>query len=414
MASNFFSDETVNDTRAVLSVGELNSYVEGLLSSDSFLRSVSCEGEISGFKRYYSSGHCYFTLKDESASISCVMFKGYADSLRFAPRDGMRVILSGYVSLYAKEGRYQFFAQSMRSVGEGELYARFLELKKKLEDEGLFAEEHKKPLPLLPDAVGVVTSASGAVFHDIMNVTRRRFPEMSIVLSPCSVQGSDAPQEICRAIRLLDRSGMCDVIIVGRGGGKLEDLWCFNDESVARAIYDCKTPVISAVGHETDFTIADFAADVRAPTPSAAAELAVPVYDDLMLRINELERKADDLVMQRIESAERYLEKARLTLMHTEDVFNMREMKLSALEMQIDETVRQKMDATEKKLAAMMDTLDALSPYSVLLRGFAMVKAKDGSIITSAAQLRETGQGLLTFADGNVEVRISDEKGKKA
>lgn len=410
MSSNFFTSQSDNtEKRVVLSVSDLNSYVERLLSGDSLLHSVSCEGEISGFKRYYSSGHCYFTLKDENAAIACVMFRGYADNLKFTPRDGMRVVLSGYVSLYAKDGRYQFYAQGMHNVGEGELYAQFAELKEKLEKEGLFSEEHKKAIPLLPRAIGVVTSRSGAVFHDILNVSRRRFPDMHIILSPCSVQGKDAPAEICSALSLLDKSGLCDVIIVGRGGGSMEDLWCFNDERVARTIYECETPVISAVGHETDFTIADFAADMRAPTPSAAAELAVPLAHELEERISALAESAESITARQLDNADTRLLSAERVLRDPDEIFGMREMMLFSLEQRAGEAMTQRLKEQELKLKSLLENAESMSPYSVLMRGYAMIKQADGKcFITDTDALKKAGRAKVVLNDGETEVVVSD------
>ena len=264
----------------VLSVTQLNEYVSTLIRNDMLLGSVSIRGEISGFKRH-SSGHIYFSMKDESSVVRCVMFRQNAMSLDRSIGDGMQVTASGYASLYTRDGQFQFYVKSIEREGEGELYRRFAMLKTRLEAQGLFAKEHKKPIPMLPKCLGVVTSATGAAIQDIINITRRRYPAMDILLSPASVQGAGAAKEIADAIRLLDGSGKADVIIVGRGGGSIEELWAFNEEIVAKAIYACKTPIVSAVGHETDFTIADFAADLRAPTPSAAAELCVPEYEAL-------------------------------------------------------------------------------------------------------------------------------------
>ena len=263
------------DADWTLSVSQLNEYVRRLLAGDPMLRSLRVQGEISGFKRY-TSGHLYFTLKDETASVSCVMFRTAAESLDFRPQDGQRVTISGSASLYPQRGQYQLYVERMQREGVGELYMRFEALKRKLAAEGLFDQAIKKEIPAYPRVIGVATSPTGAVLRDIVRVARRRDPNISILLAPTSVQGAGAAAEIVQAIELLNRQGEADVILCGRGGGSIEDLWPFNEEIVARAIRASKIPVISCVGHETDFTIADFAADLRAPTPSAAAELAVP------------------------------------------------------------------------------------------------------------------------------------------
>ncbi len=257
-----------------LSVSELNEYVRLKLAGDPMLRQVSVRGEISGFKRHVS-GHLYFTLKDDSARVNCCMFRSAASTLNFRPEDGFTVVATGSAGLYAASGSYQLYVESLRREGAGDLFMRFEELKRRLAAEGLFDASVKKPLPLTPRAIGVVTSKTGAAFRDIIRVARARNPLIDIIIAPCSVQGTTAANEIAAAVEMLDRSGKADVILCGRGGGSVEDLWAFNEEAVARAIYACKTPVISCVGHETDFTIADFVADVRAATPSNAAELAV-------------------------------------------------------------------------------------------------------------------------------------------
>ena len=292
-------------TDAALTVQELNNYAKSLLENDARLSSVRVQGELTGFKRH-TSGHLYFSLKDENALIRCVMFRSSAVSLRFSPKDGMKVILRGSVSLYVKDGQYQFYAVSMHEAGEGELYRQFLELKARLEAEGLF--DRKRPIPFLPRCVGIVTSETGAALHDIVTVIRRRFPTMRMIFAPAQVQGPSAPPSIVEAIRMLNESGRPDVLIVGRGGGSYEDLFCFNDESVARAIRASRIPVISAVGHEVDFTIADFAADLRAPTPSAAAELCVPELDALLNDIDTKREKLDLTVRNAMTAAKKQIE----------------------------------------------------------------------------------------------------------
>ena len=411
MASNFFSQDTKTKiTQNVLTVTQLNEYAKRLLSGDDLLSFLSIEGEISGFKKYYGSGHCYFSLKDEKSSVSCVMFKVYADGLKFAPKDGMRVIVSGSATVYERDGKFQVYAQSMRTVGEGELYARFIEMKDKLEKDGLFDIAHKKALPLLPKCIGVVTSRSGAVFHDIINVTRRRFPTMNILLSPCAVQGREAPPQIVNALKKLDESGLCDVIIIGRGGGSMEDLWCFNDEQVARAVYACNTTVISAVGHETDFTITDFAADVRAPTPSAAAELAAPEYDKLSDMLISFKERMKRGAERAFSAAEYTLRIAERSLRTPEQGIGMIEMRLAAAEQKLRDTAEAKTAEYDNKLESLLDRLEALSPYAVLKRGYAFVRAQDDSFIKTAADMRREGEGRIVFDDGEVSVKVKDNR----
>ncbi|MBQ9949111.1 MAG: exodeoxyribonuclease VII large subunit [Clostridia bacterium] len=407
MSSNFFESKSVLPQNSdAISVSELNFYAEKLLSSDRVLKNVTVEGEISGFKRYYTSGHCYFSLKDDASSVRCVMFKGYADGLNFSPKDGMRVIISGHATLYSKEGQFQLYAQSMHGVGDGELYLAFLQMKAKLESEGLFDAEHKKPLPYLPKTVGVVTSRSGAVLHDIANVIKRRFPTMNIILSPCSVQGKDAPREIISALEILDKSGLADVIILGRGGGSMEDLQCFNDESLARAVFACKTPVISAVGHETDYSVTDFVADMRAPTPSAAAELAVPIFDEICGSLDRYAVQIKSYVTDVFLQNERQLNLTAQTLTNPENMINMYELRLSQMGQGICDTVQMRLTAAETELEKHIVTTEAFSPAGTLLRGFAAVRDKDGSIISTAKRLREEKTGTITFSDGDVDIGV--------
>ena len=265
----------------VLTVTQLNEYVAGLLQRDVLLRSLSVRGEVSGLKRH-SSGHVYFTLKDGGALVRCVMFRQDAMQCGVAFSDGMEIVAQGHAALYARDGQYQFYVKTVTGEGEGELYRRFLMMKTRLQARGWFDEAHKKPIPALPHCVGIVTSQSGAAVRDVISVARRRFPAMNLLLCPVAVQGMGAAEEIAAGIRLMNRLKRADVLIVGRGGGSLEDLWAFNEETVAEAIYESEIPIVSAVGHETDFSIADFVADLRAPTPSAAAELCVPEYDMLL------------------------------------------------------------------------------------------------------------------------------------
>ncbi|NCB30429.1 MAG: exodeoxyribonuclease VII large subunit, partial [Clostridia bacterium] len=295
------------DNGYTLSVTQLNEYVSGLFRRDLLLQGVRVRGEISGFKRH-SSGHLYFSIKDEGALVRCVMFRQNTLSLSALPKDGQSVIVRGSVSLYVKDGQYQLYVTALEQAGEGELYRRFLEMKDALAAEGLFDSEHKKPLPLLPKCMGVVTSPTGAAMQDILQIARRRFPKMNITLYPVRVQGEGAAEEIAHGVREMNRLRLADVLVVGRGGGSLEDLWAFNEPVVARAIYDCEIPVVSAVGHETDFSIADFVADLRAPTPSAAAELCIPEYERLWEEIEEAKIALQTLPHGRIDALRREID----------------------------------------------------------------------------------------------------------
>lgn len=402
----------------VVSVSQLNEYVRRTLASDPMLRSLSLRGEISNFKRHAPSGHLYFSLKDEGARIACVMFRQHAFDLRMEPRDGMRVVLEGSVSLYAQTGQYQFYAQSMRPDGVGDLYLRFEQLKAALQQEGLFDASLKKPLPLLPRTVGVVTSATGAAVRDIISVATRRNPGVRLLLCPASVQGEAAPGEIVRALRTLDALDSVDVIIVGRGGGSLEELWAFNEEAVARAIFACKKPVVSAVGHETDFTIADFVADLRAPTPSAAAECVVPSGEELSAALDGSALLLDQRMRARLQGwstrmahayaviqaygPARALERRREQLLHARTL--------------LDTHMARACKAREEALRSARGRLDALSPKGVLARGYAYVTRAG----RPARRLAIGDRITLHLAAGQAQAEVKDwrdahaceEKGK--
>lgn len=383
----------------VFTVTRLNEYAARILSNDPRLRSIKVSGEIGGFKRY-PSGHLYFSLKDEEAVISCVMFRSYASKLGFSPREGMRVVVHGSVSIYAKDGKYQLYADAMREDGEGELYRQFLLLKAKLESEGLF--ENERPLPVLPRVIGVATSPAGAALHDIVNIIRRRFPGMNVLLAPCQVQGAAAPAEIAAAIRALQRFEKCDVIIVGRGGGSYEDLSCFNDEAVARAIAGSKIPVVSAVGHETDFTIADFAADLRAPTPSAAAELCCPVYADIVYSLAEFEEDIRSAASDRLDECGAKLAalKSSSAMANPVHALELLRERLASKKAGIESAASAGLKNAAFLLKNRVDTLKALSPDSVLERGYSIVTDADGRMLKSASELRKNETIKVKMANG--------------
>lgn len=396
----------------VLSVSHLNEYVCRLLENDIRLRSIKVSGELTGFKRH-SSGHLYFSLKDENALIRCVMFRSNAQRLSFEPSDGMQVVLSGSVSVYVKDGQYQFYATGMRPSGEGELYKQFIELRDKLKAEGLF--ERKRPIPFLPRCVGVATSETGAAFHDIRSVIARRFPTMRILLAPVSVQGAGAAQTIIGGISLLNEIDEVDVIIVGRGGGSYEDLSCFNDEQLARAVFASKKPIISAVGHEIDFTIADFAADLRAPTPSAAAELCVPELDALRSGIAESLDRIASAAMAQLNTA-----KQRIKLLSSDSVLSkpstmldMKREKLNAAKNLLEQKTAEGITAAYLRLEGLEKRLDALSPFAVLKRGYAIVTNQNGETVYNASALSDGIHIGLRFSDGTVAATVdkSNEKG---
>lgn len=404
----------------LLSVSELNQYVGALLSADPILHNVHVRGEISGFKRH-TSGHLYFSLKDATALVRCVMFRAQAYTLDFRPADGMQVILSGYASLYARDGAFQLYALSLEREGEGALYARFLKLKAELEAEGYFDPAHKRALPYLPSCVGIVTSETGAAIQDIWNVLGRRFPSMPIVLAPVRVQGAGAAEEIARAIRALNEKNACDVMIIGRGGGGIEDLLAFNEPVVARAVYESRIPVISAVGHETDFTIADFVADLRAPTPSAAAELVAPEEQACRDAVSEMERRLRYGLTASITKARGRIE--RLSASHA---FSIPSERVREARVTLDRyaermlaTVTSRLFESRGRLRSSMDRIDALNPLSVLSRGYAVISDSEGNTLTSAG-LMTVGQSVtLRMQDGSAvagieSVILNDKKTKGA
>ncbi|MBR3383384.1 MAG: exodeoxyribonuclease VII large subunit [Clostridia bacterium] len=389
----------------VFTVTRLNEYANRVLQNDPRLRNIKVSGEISGFKRH-SSGHLYFNLKDEGAVVSCVMFRSAAAKLAFEPREGVTVVVRGSVSIYAKDGRYQLYAEAMRAEGDGELYRRFLMLKEKLEAEGVF--ENARALPRLPRVIGVATSGSGAALQDIINVTRRRFPNMNVLLAPCQVQGPSAPAEIAAAVRALGLFPEVDVIITGRGGGSYEDLSCFNDERVARAIFSSRVPVVSAVGHETDFTIADFAADLRAPTPSAAAELCCPRLEDLL---NETESNAA-FILHTAQAA--LAESARSLEMLTGSAamanpghaVEIRQERLRALVRSADSAARAAVVNAGEKLSSQFSKLGSLSPAAVMERGYAIVSDPQGKPLPRADELVPGESIRLVMKGGSAKAAV--------
>lgn len=390
-----------------LTVSQLNEYVRRSLAVDPMLRGVCLTGEISNFKRH-ASGHWYFTLKDEEAAINCAMFRQSAMGVRFLPENGRRVRLFGSVGLYAKTGAYQFYADAMEPDGLGDLYLRFEQLKRRLSGEGLFDASLKKPLPLLPKGVGVVTSKTGAVIHDIARVSGRRFPGMPLYLCPVQVQGEGAAREIAAGIALLDRLDAVDVIIVGRGGGSMEDLWAFNEECVARAIAACSKPVISAVGHETDFTIADFVSDVRAATPSAAAEIAVPQRDGLLAQLEAMRRQMRTAAERTLAVKRQSLHLLQNRLTAASPAWRYQRMQARVL------LARQRMQsAMERQLAERRHRLQAAilrlrtsGPAETLRRGYGVVTL-NGNAVRSAANVQAGDLLQIRLADGRVAAQVT-------
>ena len=392
----------------VFSVSELNEYVSALLTADPNLRAVTVKGEISGFKRH-SSGHLYFSLKDENALVDCVMFRTYVQQLDFRPEDGQQVCVRGSASIYTKSGKFQLYVQEMESAGAGALYKKFMELKARLEQEGLFDSAHKKEIPYLPNTVGIVTSGTGAALQDILQITRRRFPGMNITLCPVKVQGEGSAKEIADGIREMNRINAADVLIVGRGGGSMEDLWAFNEPEVAYAIYDSVIPIISAVGHETDFTIADFVADLRAPTPSAAAELAVPEYEGLKAVLDDDFNRLSGVLERDLNRR-----KDKLNILYRSPGFLQVQMRLADGRLTLDNVEERMLRAMQDKLTKERHALEqclvglkTLSPDAVLERGFTMVRDSGGNVIKSVAGIRESDSLQVRFRDGTVETEVT-------
>lgn len=409
-----------------ITVTQLNKYIKNLLETDINLSQVSIKGEISNFK-LHSSGHCYMTLKDESSAIRAVMFKTYTSSLNFTPENGMKIVAAGKISLYERDGQYQMYIFSMQPDGLGDLHVEFEKLKAKLSSEGIFDEAHKKPIPKIPKAIGVITSPTGAAIRDIINVATRRYPVAEIIVCPVLVQGENSAKQIANAIEYVNSENMADVLIVGRGGGSIEDLWSFNEEVVAYAIYNSKIPVISAVGHETDFTIADFAADLRAPTPSAAAELAVPSVLELKANVSVYLNRMLSVAKQTIDLKRSIV--AGFSLKSPIDYINQNRLRTDNAMQKISniltETVIRNKNKTEnyerkiislaensfsekvKKLAVNVAKLDALSPLKVMTRGYSVAQGKCG-ILKSVTDAKEGDEITVKLADGTLDCTVEN------
>lgn len=390
-----------------ITVSDLNAYIKERISEDEALQSVLVKGEISNFKNHYATGHLYFTLKDEKSLIKCIMFKSYAERLDFNPRDGMSVMVFGSVSVYERDGVYQIYVQAMQEDGLGNLYKAYEELKNKLEEEGLFREEHKKKIPKYPKEIGVLTSQTGAVIRDIINVSTRRNPNVHIKLLPVPVQGLGAGEKIAEAIEKMNKIKLVDVIIIARGGGSLEDLWPFNEEEVARAIYNSEIPIISAVGHETDFSISDFVADLRAPTPSAAAELAVPDIKELKTILNTYETRFKNSLIRKIELMKMRYSKCIQSRIFKEPtrLINDNYLKIDSLIKTMENVVNKKEFEAKSKFIELTTKLDGLSPLKTLTRGYCLVES-NGKIIKSEKEIKQNEEIELRFCDGNKKAKV--------
>ena len=389
-----------------LTVGELNRYIKMLMDSDALLSSVSVIGEISNLK-YHSSGHLYFTLKDGDAEISAVMFRSAAMNLKMTARDGMQVIAFGKVAVYEKSGRCQLYVSAMLDNGVGALQIEYERLKKQLEEEGLFDKARKRPIPRFPSCIGIITSPTGAAIRDMINVTGRRWPSAKILLCPSLVQGEQAPASLCASLELLNAMEACDVIIIGRGGGSIEDLWAFNDERVVRCVANSQIPVISAVGHETDFTLCDFAADLRAPTPSAAAELAVPDRDEMRIRLDELVARFDNNILRIVNlNRERFMNVAgKLELLSPIGRLEIEKRELSKRSLELDREIDRVIQKKRERLSVVSASLAAINPLAVLSRGYSYSQI-NGKVVSSVDAVSVGDKIDIRFADGMAKAEI--------
>lgn len=412
----------------VLSVSQLNRYIKSLFEENLLLKDVFVRGEISNFKGQYASGHLYFTLKDKDAAVRAVMFRSYAAGIHFTPENGMTVLVRGEVGVYDRDGVYQIYCHEMQPDGVGDLSLAFEQLKKKLSEEGLFDPGHKKTLPRFPQIIGIITAKTGAALQDMLNILRRRYSPVVVLVRSVLVQGDKSAADLCAAVRQMDALGLCDVLIIGRGGGSLEDLWSFNDETLAREIFRCNTPIISAVGHEVDFTICDFVADLRAPTPSAAAELAVPDIKDLQFQLFSCERQIAQKLETRIQMLETRFGRQR----RINDSLNGRftalqerldgyqnhqalrspyyavkqaQARVSERSARLDAVFLSRLERESSRLSKAAGILDSLSPFKVMARGYTAITMR-GKAVNSAGQLKAGDQVELRLADGTVPAEI--------
>ncbi len=395
----------------VLSVTQINEYIRSQMDRDPLLCEVAVRGEISNYK-VYPSGHHYFTIKDEGGALKCVMFKGNAFRLRFRPENGMKIIAMGKISVYPRDGAYQLYCTAMTMDGIGDLYAAFEQLKAKLAAQGLFDPAHKKPIPKYPKVIGIVTSSAGAAVHDMLRILRKRYPLAEVRLFPVRVQGVEAPPEIAAAIRYANRYRLADLLIVGRGGGSIEDLWAFNDEQVAHAIYDSEIPVISAVGHEPDVTISDYVADLRAATPSNAAELAVPDMDALMQTLDAASSNMASALLRQVKGAKQhlYVLSGSPALQSPIGYLDRKKQSITMLENRLSSAYTQFIERNKRSFVALTAKLDAMSPLKVLTRGYAMAQTADGNVIRSAEQVSAGDHITVTLSDGKINATVTDGK----
>ena len=392
------------------SVGQVNRYVKNMFTQDFFLQKIYVKGEVSNCK-YHTSGHIYFSLKDETGTMSCVMFAGHRRGLAFSMKDGDKVIVGGSVDVYERDGRYQLYAKEITLEGAGALYERYLALKQELEEMGMFAGEYKQPIPKFIRRLGVVTAPPGAAVQDIRNISYRRNPYLQIILYPALVQGADAAESIVKGIRMLDRLNV-DVIIVGRGGGSIEDLWAFNEEIVARAIFECRTPVISAVGHETDFTIADFVADLRAPTPSAAAELAVNDYRSVVESVSVYRQRMYRAMSTRLDFYRSRLANFSTKFGYLSPEYRLREQRqrLADAESSLQNAMEGKLKENRHRLSLYVERFTGLSPLRKLNQGFSYVADQEKRTLTSVKQVKNGDTIYISVTDGTIEAKVNSIK----
>lgn len=391
----------------VLSITQLNEYIRGRMDADPLLTQVAVRGEVSNYK-LYPSGHHYFTLKDEGSQLRCVLFKGNATRLRFRPGNGMKLIAIGRVTVFPRDGGYQLYCSALAMDGVGDLYAAFEEMKRKLSAQGLFDPTHKKPLPRYPGVIGIVTSSAGAAVHDMVRILRKRYPLTQVRLLPVRVQGTEAPGEIAAAIRYANHYQLADLLIVGRGGGSIEDLWAFNDEQVAHAIYESEIPVISAVGHEPDVTISDYVADLRAATPSNAAELAVPDRETMCQSLDGMHAAMASAIERQIKAARQHLKvlSGSSALQSPTGYMEQREKSLELLKNRLISAQNRMLTRHSQCYISLVSKLDAMSPLKVLTRGYAMVQGMEGTVIRSVGQLEQGQRIRLRLSDGQAEACV--------
>ncbi len=392
----------------VISVSQLNEYVKSLIDSSGFLSRVYIKGEISNFTNHYKTGHFYFTLKDDKSQLKAVMFQSYASRIGFIPDNSMQVLVTGRISVFPRDGVYQLYAENMEPLGKGALYAAFEQLKERLAAKGYFDAVYKKPLPQFPKKIGIITSPIGAAVADMKNIISRRYPLAEICIYPALVQGEGAAADLCNGVRYFDNDKDCDVVIIGRGGGSIEDLWTFNDEILAKTVFECNTPIISAVGHETDFTICDFVADLRAPTPSAAAELAVPDKSELLKQLDSAQNRLKTGLLGVIDKKKSSLDLLSQKKCFTSPLYVTEKLNelLADLDRRITLSAQSNLKYNAQCLSAVSARLAALNPMNVLARGYSAVFDENGKVVSKAKNLKKDDRLTLVMSDGKTNVKV--------